>query len=438
MIRVTARAPASLVAALRRQSDGTQEQPQHQPRSASGARHTPAMHRMTERVFSHAVKGPLRRCAPLTERTPQRRDPPLQLRKKRLAFACVCGSKCVSRKICSSTGEAVFVHTAQTVAGSRGNALGYDDCTSGPTIFTYVEGNPLIDVDPLGLIKKGPGITTGCANPANAAALAEAGMSPCPSDPALQQEIEKEANRREYKRICNAPPPPGLDQCELAKWNLGKAQACQNAREENTKKWWGGRRQSAQCATCPGLSQCYSECRSRCRESMQMSITFAMTEALSKEIEEAFPLVEMPLDSELSFHNDGCLECDDLRKDIEEYRGKDITGEVIRLVHQEMSLLSAKTWRWLLPYYLKFCLTPEAEHNRMETEFLIYSLAPDLKFQMETLQRLSLLNDRQINCLIHFLEWCSIHEYWKEYCPDDINKALNFVKNILAHQEKGK
>jgi len=65
MTRVTARAPASLVAALRRQSDGTQEQPQHQPRSASGASHRPGSHRMTERISSSAVKGALRFATPL-------------------------------------------------------------------------------------------------------------------------------------------------------------------------------------------------------------------------------------------------------------------------------------------------------------------------------------------------------------------------------------
>ena len=44
-------------------------------RSASGARGKGApLHRMRKRLFSIAVKGPLRRCAPLTESAPQRRD----------------------------------------------------------------------------------------------------------------------------------------------------------------------------------------------------------------------------------------------------------------------------------------------------------------------------------------------------------------------------
>jgi hypothetical protein len=156
------------------------------------------------------------------------------------------------------------------------------------------------------------------------------------------------------------------------------------------------------------------------------------TDTLSKEIDEAFPLVEMPAGSDLPFHKNGCFECNWLREELETYRGKEITGETIRLIHQELSSLSAKAWRWILPHYLKFCLTPEAEYNTMETEFLIYNLGPDLKYQRETLQRLSNLNKAQIACLKHFLEWCSDHPYWKEYCPEEINKARNFVCAINA------
>ena len=158
------------------------------------------------------------------------------------------------------------------------------------------------------------------------------------------------------------------------------------------------------------------------------------TNILLDEIESAFPFMEMPLDTDLLFHKKDCFECDDLLADIDQYRGKKITGNAIRVIHQEMSHLSAKTWQWVLPHYLRFCLTPEAEYNRMETEFLIYSLAPSLEFQAETWQRLSLLNKNQINCLIHFLEWCSNHQYWKEYCPDEIDRGINFLRTSSLGQ----
>ncbi|MFI3158433.1 MAG: hypothetical protein QX199_20000 [Methylococcaceae bacterium] len=152
--------------------------------------------------------------------------------------------------------------------------------------------------------------------------------------------------------------------------------------------------------------------------------------SLLKEIESVFPFVDMPEGNDLVFHKNGCFECDDLQNDLEDYRNKEITSEAIRLVHQELSSLSAKGWRWVLPHYLRFCLTTEAEYNRMETEFLIYSLRPLLEFQKDTLLRLSLLDKDQINCLIHFLMWCENKQHWKEYCLEDIRKAKSFLSSI--------
>ena len=156
------------------------------------------------------------------------------------------------------------------------------------------------------------------------------------------------------------------------------------------------------------------------------------TESLLHEIESEFPLVEMPPDIELSFHKIDCAQCEYLRNDLSEYRNKEITGKEIRSIHQEMSCLSAKAWRWILPHYLKFCLTPEAAYNTMETEFLIYNLGPDLKYQKDTLQRLSQLSKNQISCLIHFLDWCSNQYPWKDYCPEDIAKARSFLCTVMA------
>jgi hypothetical protein len=154
-------------------------------------------------------------------------------------------------------------------------------------------------------------------------------------------------------------------------------------------------------------------------------------DTLVNEIDLVFPFVEMPPSAELTFHKVGCTECDYLRDDLEMYRSKEVTGELIRFLHQEMSHLSGNAWRWILPHYLKFCLTPEAEYSRMETEFLIYGLGPDLKFQAEARQRFSMLSNAQVNCLIHFLEWCLNHPYWKDYCSSDIDRGLDFMKSML-------
>ncbi len=155
-----------------------------------------------------------------------------------------------------------------------------------------------------------------------------------------------------------------------------------------------------------------------------------MTEnTMLKEIESAFSLLEMPLPTEVLFSNKN-LEHALLIGDIEEFRNKPITGEFIRLIHREMSHLSPKFWRWILPHYLKYCLTAEAKYNRMETEFLIYSLAPALEFETDTTRRLSLLSRSQIMCLIHFLEWCLIDRYWQDFCPEELRKAIDFLHTI--------
>jgi hypothetical protein len=153
---------------------------------------------------------------------------------------------------------------------------------------------------------------------------------------------------------------------------------------------------------------------------------------LMEEIEICFPIIDMPLSTELPFRTLDSTEAAYLMQELEAFREKPFTVDVIRLVYQEMSHLSAKAWRWLLPHYLRFCITPEAEYSRLETEFLIYNLRPDVPFQRDTLERLSLLKEDQVGCLIHFLKWCLSNPFWREYCPDDIAKGLEFLEINLA------
>jgi hypothetical protein len=155
-------------------------------------------------------------------------------------------------------------------------------------------------------------------------------------------------------------------------------------------------------------------------------------EHLKKEIESAFSFVDKPKGLALSFHKDDCHQCGYLREDLAAYKGKELPEEAIREIHQEMSCLSAQGWRWALPSYLRYCLTEQAKYTQMETEFLIYNLAPELKYQLETKQRLSALNKEQVQCLIHFLEWCSEDEYWGQYCPEEISSGIAFLSTARA------
>jgi hypothetical protein len=151
---------------------------------------------------------------------------------------------------------------------------------------------------------------------------------------------------------------------------------------------------------------------------------------LLKEIRAAFPQVQMPTKRDLRFHPEDCFQCEHLSEYLDESRGKPVDGAIIRYMHQEMSCLSAKGWLWALPHYLPFCLTPEAEYNRMETEFLIYNLGPGDKYADDTKVRLSALAAPQVRCLVHFLEWLSVNPKWKDYCPEDLSRALQFVRGL--------
>ncbi|SHM29379.1 RHS repeat domain-containing protein [Rhizobacter sp. OV335] len=159
-----------------------------------------------------------------------------------------------------------------------------------PSTYTYVDGNPLIGTDSLGLFNFGNsqqtlqilapaagavgavpalgagavaggavvglGVGVGIGLGINAGVESLTGNSigsilydithPDPlnlyplSDKDLQKAIEKGANQSEAHRICDEPPPPGLDPCQLLRWNLTKQLRCKAARNNLSNKWFGG------------------------------------------------------------------------------------------------------------------------------------------------------------------------------------------------------
>jgi hypothetical protein len=121
----------------------------------------------------------------------------------------------------------------------------------------------------------------------------------------------------------------------------------------------------------------------------------------------------------------------EVRRDLEKYRDPELPGEAIRVIYQEMTSLSALGWRWVLPSYLKHCLTAGEKPPRGDlTEFLIYNLGPEPKFQGEARERLSLLNQQQISCLVRFLEYLASDPEWSGYCQMNIDRALQFISGL--------
>lgn len=71
----------------------------------------------------------------------------------------------------------------------------------------------------------------------------------------------------------------------------------------------------------------------------------------------------------------------------------------------------------------------------METEFLVYHFSPAGEFREEALQRFAFLREDQIECLLHFLDWCSAHPHWGEYFPEDLQKAKEFLRELLPEEK---
>jgi hypothetical protein len=152
---------------------------------------------------------------------------------------------------------------------------------------------------------------------------------------------------------------------------------------------------------------------------------------LLAEMEKVLPPIPKPLGRALSFHPTDCMQCEFLRRDLENYNDPLIPDEAVFCLRNELSLLSAEGFRWALLSYLRRCLTQDSGVDE-ETEFLIYTLGPDPEHESETESRLSLLSPPQLQLLLSFFERCAKHPHWSEYCPDEIAKARSFVARLVA------
>jgi DNA primase catalytic core len=123
--------------ALRALANITPHQPQ--PRSLHAVQAAVSSCTASDSVLDWcAVKGPLRRCAPLTEQPPARRG---QAAKEN-GLPARARAECASRENCNEKGKPVFVRAPQAVDASREFACAYDECASGkPRQYTGREND---------------------------------------------------------------------------------------------------------------------------------------------------------------------------------------------------------------------------------------------------------------------------------------------------------
>lgn len=162
------------------------------------------------------------------------------------------------------------------------------------------------------------------------------------------------------------------------------------------------------------------------------------TDTLLKEIDEVFQVVPMPSRINLTVHLKGCFDCEEVLDYLDYYRNRSLDGAFFMYMRRNLTSLSPIGFLWLIPYYLKYCLSFDWNFTEEPICFLIYTLNPPPEYEHDAFVRLSALNYRQIICLIHFLEWCNENENYASYSTeDDTENVFIFLKRILQKTNDG-
>lgn len=135
----------------------------------------------------------------------------------------------------------------------------------------------------------------------------------------------------------------------------------------------------------------------------------------------------MPDIAKLIAHDDKCPDCRDLLSDLSQVNSAAIDGATIRRLHQGLHHLSPTGWNWVLPHYLRYCVTPEAAHNRFETEYLIYAFSPSPEYEKDTYERMVEITNFQAQCLYDFFDWCLDDAEWRSIYYPDITAAQRYL-----------
>lgn len=147
--------------------------------------------------------------------------------------------------------------------------------------------------------------------------------------------------------------------------------------------------------------------------------------SLLEEIDSVFPRAAMP--AKVTRQAPRFIESSEIDEEIEEFRGFPFTAATIRAIYRYLPVLSVEAMHWLLPHYLRFCLSDEGRrYSRKEAASLLYFFAPGPEFVEDTMMIISSFTNEQRLCLIHYLDWCVNDNYWGDML-DCINKGLRLL-----------
>ena len=149
-----------------------------------------------------------------------------------------------------------------------------------------------------------------------------------------------------------------------------------------------------------------------------------MITTLRSLIQEAFPPVDRP--NNLTVHGNECFQCSWLNDELKEERESTLSTNAVRWLIGELSLLSPEGFRWILPSYLEAVISYDSDSDL--GEFLAYHFSGDNSGSelQEHIERLNILSNNQIICLIDVLSY--IRKGLGEVYYSDVDKAISTLK----------
>ncbi|WAC43781.1 hypothetical protein OU997_16220 [Pseudomonas sp. SL4(2022)] len=129
-------------------------------------------------------------------------------------------------------------------------------------------------------------------------------------------------------------------------------------------------------------------------------------EQLLNLVDEAFPFVGKPSDSELMYFDDSDWRCKFIKAHMQAYTGPSLPKDGVIYLHSELSNLSAKGMQWFLPSLVRAIIRCTDKYDTL-TECLINDLESDESRVQNIDVRYGTLSKAQIQCLESTLEYIS-------------------------------